>query len=145
MADTNSFVPLINGRAYDWASLRAQLLGQTVAGITALSYDDSQEKVHNWGAGVNPTSRGLGKYEAKGSLTLEMKELERIQAALPPGGRIQDIAPFPIVASFVNASNQLITHTLHNCEFTNNKREIKTGDTNIEVELELIVSHITWS
>ena len=143
MAD--QFIPLINGAAYAWANLRAQMLGQTIAGITALSYEDTQEKVNNWGAGSMPVSRGLGKYEAKGSMTLEMKELERIQAALPPGGRIQDIAPFPVISSFVNPSNQLVTHTLHNCEFTGNKRDLKTGDTNVECELELIVSHITWS
>ena len=142
MAD---FIPLINGRAYDWPSIRLQLLGQTVAGVTAISYDDMQEKVNNWGAGTMPVSRGLGKYEAKGSVTLEMKELERIQAALPAGGRIQDIPPFPVVVSYVNSSNLQITHTLHGCEFMGNKREIKTGDTNIEVELELIISHISWS
>ena len=136
------FVPNINGRAYDWASLRAQLLGQTIAGITAVSYGLKQEKVNNYGAGVNPVSRGYGKREPEASITLEMKEVERIQAALPPGGSLMDIPPFPVVVSFVNASNQLVTHTLHNCEFTQNKREIKTGDTNIEVELPLILSHI---
>ena len=145
MADISQITPLVNGRAYDWASLRLQLLSQTIVGITALSYEDMQEKVNNWGAGTMPVSRGYGKYEAKGSVTLEMKELERIQAALSPGGRIQDIAPFPIISSFVNPSNQLVTHTLHNCEFTGNKRDMKTGDTNVEVELELIISHISWS
>ncbi|QKG57005.1 hypothetical protein GKZ68_10425 [Hymenobacter sp. BRD128] len=145
MAATTDFKPLINGRAYDWASIRFQALGQTIAGTTAISYEDTQEKVNNFGAGVNPTSRGLGKIESKASVTMEMKELERIQAALPAGGRIQDIPAFPIVVSYVNPSNMLVTHTLHDCEFTNNKREIKTGDTNIEVELELIISHITWS
>lgn len=145
MATPTDIVPLINGRAYDWASIRMQALGQTIAGITALSYEDMQEKVNNYGAGINPVSRGYGKYEAKGSITLEMKEIERIQAAVGPGGRIQDIPPFPISITFVNSSNALITHTLHNCEFTNNKRDIKTGDTHIEVELELIVSHITRS
>ena len=145
MAVPTDFVPLINGRAYDWASIRLSLLAQTVAGITALSYEDNQEKVNNWGGGINPVSRGYGKYEGKASITLEMKELERIQAALPPGGRIQDIAPFPIAISFVNSSNALITHTLHNCEFLNNKRDIKTGDTNIEIALDLILSHITRS
>ena len=143
MATPTDIVPLVNGRAYDWASIRVGLLGQTVAGITGISWEDMQEKVNNWGAGINPVSRGYGKYEAKGSITLEMKELERIQAALPPGGRIQDIAPFPIAISFVNSSNALINHTLHNCEFTHTQREVKTGDTQIEVELELIVSHIT--
>jgi hypothetical protein len=137
--------PLINGRAYDWASLKAQILGQTVAGITAVSYEDTQEKTNNHGAGTMPVSRGYGKYEAKASVTLEMKEVEKIQAALGKGRRLQDIPMFNIVISYVNESNILVTHTIWNCEFTNNKREIKTGDTNIDVQLELVCSHITWS
>ena len=136
------FFPNVNGRAYDWASIKLQLLKQTVAGVTAISYSVKQEKVNNYGAGVNPISRGLGKREPNASITLEMKEVERIMAALPPGGSLLDIPPFPIVVSYVNPSNALITHTLHHCEFTENKREIKTGDTSIEVELPLILSHI---
>jgi hypothetical protein len=136
--------PLLNGRAYDWASIRVQLLGLTMVGITAVSYEDSQEKVDNHGAGIYASSRGLGKYEAKASITLEMKEVERIQAALPPGQRITDIPPFNIVVAFVNASNRMVTHTIHNCEFLGNKREMKTGDTTIEVQLDLITSHISW-
>ena len=136
------FQPLINGRAYDFASIRVQLLGQTIIGVTAVSYGYKQEKVNNFGAGVNPVSRGYGKREPEGSITLEMKEVERIQAALPLGGSLLDIQPFPVVISFVNASNALITHTLHNCEFTENKRDMKTGDTNVEVELPLVLSHV---
>lgn len=134
--------PLINGRAYDWASIALQMLGQTVMGITAISYGNKQEKVNNYGAGTAPVSRGYGKREPNASVTLEMKEVERIQAALPPGGSLLDVKPFPIVVSYVNDSNALITHTLVMAEFTENKREIKTGDTNIEVELPLIVAAI---
>lgn len=136
--------PLINGRAYDWASIKLQLLGLTIVGVTAISYDDTQAKVDNQGAGNFASSRGYGKYEAKASITLEMKEVERLQAQLGPGRRLQDIAPFNIVVAYVNESNRMVTHTIHNVEFTNNKREIKAGDTNIEVALELITSHITW-
>lgn len=137
-----NYTPLINGRAYDWASIAVQLLGQTILGITAVSYKYRQEKVNNFGAGVNPVSRGYGKREPEGSITLEMKEVERIQAAVPAGGSILDIPPFTIAISYVNASNMLVTHTLHNCEFLENGRELKTGDTNIEVELPLVLSHI---
>ena len=137
-----NIVPLVNGRAYDWASVVLQLLGQTVIGVTAISYGHKQEKVNNYGAGVNPVSRGYGKREPTASITLEMKEVERIQAAVPAGGSLLDIAPFPIVISYVNDSNQLITHTLHACEFTENKREVKTGDAEIQVELPLVISYI---
>jgi hypothetical protein len=136
--------PLLNGRAYDWASIRLQLLGLTITGVTAISYEDSQEKTNNKGAGIYASSRGYGAYEAKASITLEMKEVERIEAALPPGQRLQDIGPFNVTVSYVNGSNVMVNHTIHNCEFLGNKREIKTGDTNIEVALDLIPSHITW-
>ncbi len=137
---------LINGRAYDWASLKLRLLGQLVLGVTAVSYEETQEKVNNYGAGTLPVSRGLGKIEPKASLTLEMKELERIMASAKAQGlqRLQDIPPFPVVVAYLNEANVVVTHTLNNCEFTNNKREVKSGDTQIEVELELILSHITW-
>jgi hypothetical protein len=136
--------PLLNGRAYDWASIRLQLLALTITGVLAISYEDAQEKVNNPGAGIYASSRGYGKYEAKASITLEMKEVERIEGSLPPGKRLQDIGPFNITIAFVNESNIMVTHTLHNCEFLGNKRDMKTGDTNIEVALDLIVSHITW-
>jgi hypothetical protein len=135
-------VPLINGRSYDWASVRMQLLGITIYGVTQISYEESQEMVNNYGAGNMPVSRGYGKYEAKASITLEKKEVERIKAALPVGARIMDIAPFPITVTFSNDSNVNITDKLMNCQFMNNKLDMKSGDTNIEVPLDIIVSHI---
>ncbi|MDX5437297.1 MAG: hypothetical protein LPK03_08890 [Pontibacter sp.] len=136
--------PLINGRAYSWADVKVMLLGKKVDGITAINYGDTQEKQNNYGAGIHASSRGYGKLEATASITLEKKEVERIQAALGPGRRLQDIAPFPITVAYVNEANLAVTHKLFNCEFTNNKREVKAGDMNIEVELELILSHIQW-
>lgn len=137
--------PLINGIRHSWASIKCNILARTVTGITALSYEDKQEKVNNYGAGIFPVSRGLGKYEATASVTLHAYETEAIQRSLGVGKRIQDIAPFDIVVSYINDSDQLVTHVLRNCEFTNNKREVKQGDTVIEVEHELIISHIEWN
>lgn len=138
-------IPLINGIRHSWASVKVNLLGRTVSGITAIKYDDKQEKVNNYGAGIYPVSRGYGKYEASASITLHSYEIDAIQRALGPGKRIQEIPPFDIVVSYL-ASNtdQVVTHVLRNCEFTSNKREVKSGDTVIEVEIELILSHIEW-
>ena len=137
--------PLINGSAYSWADILLQLLGRPVVGVTKVMYSDNQEKVNNYGAGIYPISRGQGQYKAEASITLEMKELERIQAAIGTGGRLQNIPAFPITVSYVNAENLVVTHKLFNCEFTGQKREIKAGDTTVEVELPLILSHIQWS
>ncbi|HSW64980.1 MAG TPA: hypothetical protein VLH56_16960 [Dissulfurispiraceae bacterium] len=136
--------PLINGTRHSWASIRANILGRTVTGITAIAYEDKQEKANNYGAGAMPVSRGLGRYEATCSVTLHAYETEAIQRSLGIGKRLQDIAPFDIVVSFVSASDQLVTHVIRNCEFTNNKRDMSQGDTVIEVQHELVVSHIEW-
>jgi hypothetical protein len=136
--------PMLNGRAYDWASVRMQLLGITVLGVTAISYGTKQNKVNNFGAGNDPVSRGYGQRESNASITLEMKETERIQNALKPGQTLMDIGPFTITVAYRNESNKVITHKLMNAEFTENKRDLKAGDTSVMVEHELIISHIKW-
>lgn len=136
--------PLINGTRHSWASIRCNILGRTVTGITKIDYEDTQEKENKYGAGIHVDHRGLGNYEATCGITLYAYETEAIVAKLPAGKRLQDIAPFDIVVSFVNESNQTVTHTIRNCEFVNNKRDMSQGDTGIEVEHELIVTHIEW-
>lgn len=136
--------PLINGTRHSWASIRCNILGRTVTGISKISYDDTQNKENKHGSGIYPDHRGLGNYEANAALTLYAYETEAISDKLPQGKRLQDIAPFDIVVSFVNESNQTVTHTIRNVEFLNNKRDMSQGDTGIEVEHELIISHIEW-
>lgn len=138
--------PLINGIRHSWANVRTNILGRTVQGISAISYEDKVEKANNYGAGQFPVSRGHGRYEASAKVTLKHYEVEAIHtAALMAGAsRLQDIAPFDIVVSYLNPSDKIVTHVIRNCEFTNNKRELKEGDTNFETEFDLIVSHIEW-
>ncbi|AHJ98932.1 hypothetical protein [Hymenobacter swuensis] len=139
----NDIQPLINGVSYSWADIQAQILGKTIYGISAISYEDTQNMEDNYGAGMMPTSRGYGKYEAKASITIEAKESERLVEAVP-SGRLQDIPPFPITVAYVNPANRTVSHKLMNCQFKGNKRDVKSGDTKIEVEHELIISHIQW-
>lgn len=136
--------PLINGRSWAWADINVSLLGRTVYGITAIDYSDKQDITNNYGSGAMPISRGYGKYEAEAKITLEAKEVDRIAAAIP-GGRLQDIPPFPVTVAFVNSANLAVTHKLMNCQFKSNKRASKAGDTTIDVELDLVVSHIEWN
>lgn len=139
-------IPLVRGTRHSWASLEINLLGYNPAGITAISYDDTQEKVNNYGIGIYPVSRGLGKYEATAKITLAAYEIDAIQEAVGTGKRLQDIPPFDIVVAFLPVGeDKLITHTIRNCEFKTNKRDLKQGDTGLEAEFELIVSHIDWN
>ncbi len=98
------------------------------------------------GAGKLPVSRSRGSRVADGvSVELFMSELEAIQA-VAPNGQIDDIPPFDIVVSYVTAGNAIVTHTIHNAEFMENKRDASQGSADgIRVELPMIASHISWN
>lgn len=135
--------PLVNGTAYAWSQIELRLFNTPVNGITDIKYDDTQDMEDNYGAGEFPVSRGYGQIKAKSSITLEMAEVEALQAAAPDG-RINRIPEFDVVVSYLPEGGIIRTHTLKNCRFKGNKREIKSGDMTINVELELIISHIIW-
>lgn len=138
--------PLINGIRHSWGSIKINMLGRTVTGITAVSYGEKQEKKNNYGAGNHPTSRGRGRKEPNAKITLEAYEVNAIQKAVGIGKSILDIEPFDIVVTFLpEGQDGLVTHVIRNCEFLNNDRDLKEGSTAIPVELELIPSHIQWS
>ncbi len=137
--------PLINGVRHSWASIKLMMLGREVTGITEVSYKDSNKKDNHYGAGTNPTHRGRGQYAAEASIKLDKYEVEAIQAAIP-GQRIQEIDMFDIVVSYIpEGSDVLKTDVIRNCEFLENSRDVKSGDTTIGVPLPLIVSHIDWN
>lgn len=138
-----AFQPLVNGTAYSWSQITTNILGVPVAGITSVSYDENQEMVDNFGAGNRPVSRGYGRIETEGSITLHMEEVEALQDAVV-SGRLQDIPEFDVVVAFIPEGGIVRTHTLKNCRFKNNAREISEGDTAVEVELELQIAQILW-
>lgn len=136
--------PLINGEAMSWASITVNLFGVPVPGITAISYKDEQEIEDNWGAGNYPVSRGFGPVKAEGSITL-LAEEDELLIDKAPEGRLQNIPEFDVVIAYIRqGTNRVITHTLKNCRFMGNSRDVKQGDKKIEVEHTLIVSHINW-
>lgn len=135
--------PLINGTAYSWAQLKINILGANPAGITAISYKDKEEMQNNYGIGNQPVSRSTGKIEPEASISMHMTELEALQEA-SPSGRIQDIPEFDIVVSYIPKGGRIVTHTLHNCRFMENGRDLKQNDMEIVTDVPMILSHISW-
>jgi hypothetical protein len=135
-------IPLINGKAYDWASVDVMLAGAPVVGITSIDYDDNEEKEDSYGSGKFPIERGGGNYAAKVSMTLRANELEAL-VDKTPNGRLQDFGVFDVIVSFVIGAVRK-THKIRNVEFKGNKRELKQGDKMIESSPEMICSHIEW-
>lgn len=134
--------PLINGRAYDYAQIQVTILGVPVAGVSAISYSQEQEKVNNFGAGSNPVSRGHGTIDTSASITISMNDVEAIRD-VAPNGSLLAIPAFDISVTFLNAQ-KVVTHVIKNCEFTNDGMEATQGDTNIERAFDLVASHIVY-
>lgn len=135
-------VPLINGITWSYPSITTVILGNPIAGITAINYSDKQEITDNMGAGNFAVNRSFGGVKYEGSIKLMMEEVEALQAAAP-NGRLQEIPEFNIIISF-EQNGRVATHTLTNCRFKDNLRDSKTGDMTVEVEIPLAIGQIKW-
>lgn len=136
---------LINGQSYSWQTLKVNILGIVVTGISKIDYDEKQEVEDIFGAGNRPVARGYGNIATEGSITLHMNEIEALQAVSPdPSGSIIFIPEFDIVAAFLPVGGKVVTHTLKNCRFTANGRKIGQNDKNIEYEIPLAIGEIIW-
>ena len=140
----NNGVPMINGMLYSWADVAVVIGGVPVTGITAVSYGDDQDVVNKYGAGRHPVGRAKGRITPSAKLTLYQEEVEAIQAQ-SVNGRLQDIAPFDVIVTYLPDSGIVKVDKIRNCQFKANSRDWKEGDTGKEVELELVPSHIEWA
>ncbi len=136
-------LPLINGKAYEWADIALNILGTQFFGVTSIEYAENQDMKNVMGAGRYANSRTYGQIEATASITLLMSELEALQS-VAPFGRIQDIPEFDIPVAYLDDSLTTVRHTLKNVRFTNNMRTSEPGNNAIECKVELILSHIVW-
>lgn len=140
----NNGIPMVNGMLYSWADIVLAISGVPVTGITAVEYGDKQEVVNKYGAGRHPVGRAKGRITPSAKIKLYQEEVEAIQRQAP-NGRIQDIAPFDITVVYIPDSGIVTTDKIRNCQFAENTRKWKEGDTGQEVELELVPSHIEWN
>lgn len=141
--ETSNFIPLINGVEYSWGDITATVGGVPVIGITAIEYSDDQVVENHYGAGRYPVSRSKGRVTPTAKITVAMSEVIGWQAKSPTG-RLQDLAPFPIVVAYIPEDGQIVIDKVMNCQFKKNTRTWKEGDTRQLVDLELVPSHIAW-
>lgn len=139
----NNGIPLVNGMLYSWADIVAAINGVPVTGITGIEYGDDQEVVNKYGAGRHPVARAKGRITPSAKITLYQEEVEALQRQAP-SGRLQDIAPFDVMVTYLSDSGIITVDKIRNCQFKSNNRKWKEGDTGQEVELELVPSHIEW-
>lgn len=132
------------GRMTGWNNLEVNMLGRDVEGINSLKYDDNIAKENVYGAGRMPIGRTEGNYEATCEIGLYKEEIDGLQRSIG-SKRIQDIAPFDIVANYEMPDGTIVIDRIRNCEFKNKGVDVKQADGSIVTVYQLIVSHIDWN
>lgn len=135
--------PLINGKSYEAADVILNIMGVSIYGIVSIEYEEMQNMENIYGAGSLPVSRGYGKIEPTAKITLKMEEVQNIMSVAPLG-RLQSIPEFDISIVYIDPALTTVKHKIRNCRFKSNTRKFNMGDTSIDVELDLVVSHIEW-
>lgn len=135
--------PLVNGQAYSWVTIELKIQDVLFIEIKKISYTDDQEMENLMYGGRYPTARGYGGIKPEASITLAMSAVLVLQAASPTG-RVQDIPEFTTTVSFTLENGKVVTDTLHSCRFKKNGRDMSEGDMSIDVELPMLVSHVSW-
>ena len=132
------------GTMVGWSKFSARVLGRDLVGVRKIAYSDTKEIDNELGVGDMPIGEGEGNYIASFSIELTIEERLALQAALPPGARIQDIPSFPFVSSY-EYKGKIYKDIIHNCRFTNNGIDVKQGDKSVATDFKMKVSHITWN
>lgn len=132
------------GKLTGWNAITVNILGRDLEGITELEYNDEQEIENAYGAGGYPVGETDGNYSATCSLTLFLEENKALLQSLPPGTRIQDIAPFDINVVY-EVEGVIYKDIIRNCRFRNNGRSASQNDKTMTYQYDLKCSHIDWN
>jgi hypothetical protein len=135
--------PLVNGTAYTHADIVLNVLGTPIIEVTEISYSSLQDIEKNFGTGNQATSRSFGQINHEGSITIAMKEYNKI-VALAPLGQIQNIPDFPIGVNYSPEGQDFRRDALSLCRFKGTDISSSQGDTNVYVTLELSVGDIAY-
>ena len=127
-----------------WNSVILNIFGRDVEGISEVSYDDTIDKEQIYGAGKMPIGVGEGDYKAKFGLKLYQEEVIAIMDSLPPGVRLQDVAPTDVIVQYTY-NTRMYKDIIRNVEFTKVGRAVKKGDKTVEQTVEVICTHIDWN
>lgn len=137
-------IPYINGQLYSWAQIKFGIAGVPTIELKAIKYSDKEAKENVFAGGKYAVGFGTGQITCEASISLLMDGLVPLQNASPTG-RIQDLAPFDITVCYMHpVTSKVVTDVITDCQFTDNSRDWKSGDTSQEVELPLLTPKINW-
>ncbi|MCT2563950.1 hypothetical protein [Chryseobacterium herbae] len=133
MAENTKF----DSAQYSWADVSVSMGGRIVTGLTSVSYTVKQAKSVLKGRGNKGHKILRGDKEFEGSIKIWQSELQAMIKSAP--GKDVLSLNFDLVVAYTPADGgQNTTDILVSCEFTEYKKEMNQGDTNMEIECPII-------
>ncbi len=134
---------MINGNEYAWEDIQLVIEGKSspILGFRAVEYTTKRKHENIYGAGNKPVAVGRGAVEYEGSITLLQSEVEAMQKSW--GGDITRKV-FNVTVAYAPAGGEETVDQLMSCRISEFKKGMKQGDTNMEVELPLVIGEIKY-
>lgn len=138
----------VNGDLYSWKSTRARIDNEDVTRkMTAFDYEQGRERKQAYGNDptAGPVGQTGGKYDpGKPSITLMRDVALQVKAYLAnkAGSSSYGNATFTFVFQLVEANNDVVTTTIHECRITKSKDSHKEGTDELTTDLEITPKRI---
>jgi hypothetical protein len=125
---------VLDTRLYSWSECEIRLNGLFLLAVTAVRWDDAQEKDYVYGKGTTPLAIKSGNRRVEGSVTLLQSDLERLQD-LSPTGKAVDFVGISLQVAFINVTGEIVRYSITGLEFTSAPMGINQNDKFMQVEL----------
>lgn len=140
---------IINGRQYEFADISVVMGGRDVVGLRGIKYTSKQEKEVLYGKGNKPLSIQKGNISFEGELTITQSELETLMLLGKSSGKRTSVLNLnlSIVVCYGNPTQGevMMIDKLYGVQFTEESKELKQGDKNMEVTLPFICTDIKFN
>jgi hypothetical protein len=135
--------PLINGTKHDFTSIRAEINGIKIFGISAIDYTIAKPVSDVYGTSSMRLGRTRGQLKFTGSLTLYETEFAALTQSLAVVNEALMEKEFLIIVQYSDGGLPLITDQLIGCMITNIGHSHSQGNNALVVKLELDIDEIT--
>lgn len=139
---------MINGFEYATEDMKVILPGKLAPeeGVVEASYTTKKEHEDIHGLGAEAVAMGRGKKTRSGYIVVLQSVVEGMQEALAnPEKDLTDLAPFTITVGYAPAGGKMTVDRLENCRIKEIPKGMKSGDSHMEVKLDLAIGKIKYN
>jgi hypothetical protein len=122
---------MINGRAFDWESIKIRAIWGANIEITNISYSSEAPVEAVFGRGNTPRAYGVGNLAQEGSLDIPHNSFQALQIYAATQGGLLRIRPFDIIVEYSNEDQIPQIDILPAVKISKVETEASQGDTEI--------------